>query len=74
MDTLRRFNGDKTTKEDLRAYIVEHIGREGVYRMFNRQSVEHIADACELIQKAFEQLDTDYGTQAPTTTHTNEAR
>lgn len=74
MDTLRRFNGDKTTKEALREYIIEHIGREGVYRMFNRQSVEHIADACELIQKAFEQLDIDYGIKEPTTTYTNEAR
>lgn len=74
MDTLRRFNGDKATKEALRAYIIEHIGKEGVYRMFNRQSVEHIADACELIQKAFEQLDTDYGIQEQPTTYTNEAR
>ena len=74
MDTLRRFNGDKTTKEELRAYIIEYIGREGVYRMFQRQSVEHIADACELIQKAFDQLDIDYGIKEQPTTYTNEAR
>lgn len=74
MEILRRFNGDKTTKDALRAYIIEHIGKEGIYRMFNRADVSHIADACELIQKAFDQLDIDYGIQEPNTTYTNEAR
>ena len=74
MDILRRFNGDVATKEALREYIIEHIGKEGIYRMFNRQSVEHIADACELIQKAFEQLDIDYGIKQQNSTYTNEAR
>jgi hypothetical protein len=74
MDTLRRFNGDTTTKEELRAYIIEYIGKEGIYRMFNRQDVSHIADACELITKAFEQLSIDYGIPEKPTAYTNEAR
>lgn len=74
MESLRRFNGDKHTKEELRAYLIDYIGREGIYRMFNRQSVEHIADACELIQKAFEQLSMDYAVPKQQPEHTNEAR
>ena len=72
--TLSRFNGDEQTKAELIAYLHDFIAEEGVRRMFARESVEHIADAKELIDGAFEQLSIDYGIKNKTKETTNESR
>lgn len=61
-EVLRKFNGDPHTKEFVKEYISEYIKQEGVIRIFDRKDVSAVADAHELIMKAFEQLSIDYGT------------
>lgn len=71
---LRRFNDDVGTKEALRDYMAYFIGLEGVRRIFARESVDAVADAKELIDKAFEALATEYGIKPQATTPTNDSR
>jgi hypothetical protein len=73
-DILRAFNGDVHTKEALKAYIDNFIGQEGVRRIFDREDVSAVADAKELIDKMFEQLEIDYGIPKPKKEHQNESR
>ena len=74
MDVLRSFNGDTHTKEALKEYIISFIATEGVRRIFEREDVTAIADAKILIDKAFEQLENDYGIREQPTKPTNGAR
>lgn len=71
---LRKFNGDKSTKEALQQYMTEVIAQEGVALMFSKKDVSHIADAKMLIDKAFEQLDIDYGIPNKQPKQSNQAR
>lgn len=71
---LRKFNGEKTTKEALQQYFTDIIASEGVTLMFSKKDVSHIADAKMLIDRAFEQLETDYGIPQKQPDNTNPAR
>lgn len=68
MDSLlRSFNGDLHTKEAFKQYMSDFIAQEAVRILYTRGDATHIADAHDLINKAFEQLDVDYGiTEQPT--------
>lgn len=74
METLRRFNSDKGTKADLKEYIVAFIGNKAVELMFERKDTSHIADAKDLIDQAFQQLDIDFNPKIINNEPTNEAR
>lgn len=74
MDFLRTFNGDVHTKEALKEFIFDCINEEALDKMFKREDVTHIADARELIEKAFDKLNTIYGIPTKQTTPTNQAR
>lgn len=49
------------TKAALIEYMENVIANVAIERMYAKQDVSHIADAHELLNKVFEQLDTDYG-------------
>ena len=73
-EVLRKFNGDPHTKDAFKAYMLSCIESEAVKRVFNREDVSSVADAYELINKTFEQLETDYGIQPKHTPPTNGAK
>lgn len=74
MSLLQNFNGDIHTKAEVLAFIENFIAEEGLRRIYNREDVSSVADAKELIDKAFEALDLAYGIKTPEKTHTNNAR
>lgn len=74
MERVRKFNGDKATKEDLKEYFIQVIQMEAVERLFNGKDVSHIKDAKDLIDKCFDQMDLDFKVQQDNATHTNKAR
>lgn len=75
MDTiLRTFTGDVHTKEAVKEFIIEVIKTEGLEKMFAKEDVSHVAEAYDLINKAFEQLDQTYGIKERPTTPTNQAK
>lgn len=73
-DILRRFNGDLNTKEALVNFIIEVINDEALEKMYKGESVAHIKDAKNLIDKAFQQLDILYGINIQQTKNTNQAK
>jgi len=73
-ELLRQFNGDFNTKEALKAFIIDVINQEAIEKMYKREDVSHIADATELIEKAFDKLETTYGIQTKQTLPINQAR
>lgn len=74
MDILRRFNGDEQTKQALQEFIHAVINDEALDMMYKKMDVSHIADAKTLIDKAFEQLNTQYGIKEQPAANTNQAR
>ena len=61
MKELRQFNGDIATRDAVIDYIRDFIDTEGLEKMYAKKDVSHIADATDLITKAFEQLEIEYG-------------
>lgn len=54
-------------REAFKQYLSDFIAQEAVRLIYTRTNTDHIADAHELLNKAFEQLDVDYGiTEQPT--------
>lgn len=74
MDLLRAFTGDVNTKEALKDFIFDVINREALLKMYAKEDVTHIADAKELIDKAFEELDEVYGLKEKQNVASNQAK
>lgn len=74
MDILRRFNGDEQTKQALLEFIHAVINDEALDKMYKRIDVSHISDAKELIDKAFDELNNQYGIKEQPAANTNQAR
>lgn len=74
MELLRRFNDDKHTKQAVKEYVIDFIGEEAKAMIFDRKDVAHIADAKDLIDKAFRQIEIEYGVQPKQSHQINEAK
>lgn len=74
MELLRRFNDDKHTKQAVKDFVIDFIGEEAKQMVFERKDVAHIADAKELIDKAFRQIEIEYGVQPKQSKPINEAK
>lgn len=72
--TLRQFNGDVNTKEELLSFITEYINQTAIDRMYKKEDVSHIADAKSLIDGAFEELENIYGIKNKQKEVANQAR
>lgn len=73
-ELLRQFNGDIHTRDAVKAYFEAHIAQYALEKMFDRKDVSGIADAKDILEKAFNQLEIDYGVPQKTQTPTNNAR
>lgn len=73
-ENVRKFNGDKETKEDLKAYIISFFEESILKRAYENKDVRSLSQAVQEIKKAFDQLDIDYGVPEDTTKPTNQAR
>ena len=72
-ETLRQFNGDVHTKEALIDFLHAFVAEEGVRRIYAKESVEAVADAKDIIDKAFDKLQEIYGTKPRPPEQTNQA-
>ena len=73
-DNLRRFNGDKHTKEDVQKYIISYLEERLIKYAYAGQPVEAIAEAALIVKGAFEQLDIDYAVPEDNPKPKNQAR
>lgn len=74
MDLLSRFNGDKHTRVAVLDYLKEFVGEYGKAKVLKREDVSGVADAYDIIEKAFEQLDITYAIPERTGETTNHSR
>jgi hypothetical protein len=59
-DLLNRFYNDEHTRNELIDFLNDFIDSEGLRRMYNREDVSAVADAKELIERAFSELENLY--------------
>lgn len=57
MASLSEFYRDAEGRKNVKAYLDEFIEKEAVKMLFERENVDAIPDAKELIDKAFSNLD-----------------
>lgn len=62
------------TKDVVKEYIEMFIKQEAIRMMYERKDVGCIVEAHELIIKAFDNLDIEYGQKQTNTTQENTAR
>lgn len=57
MKSLLEFYNDKETRENVHNYLTEFLKEEAVKKVFDREDVSAVAEAKEMIDKAFENID-----------------
>lgn len=60
MSAVQDFYTNKVMREDVRNYFLSAIESEAIELLFNRADTSHIADAKDLIDKIFQQMDIDF--------------
>lgn len=71
---LNQFNNDVHTREEVIAFIHNFIDQKALENVYKRADVSSFADARELIDLAFSELDTLYGFRNKTPNNKNQAR
>jgi len=72
-ENLNRFYNDEYTREDVKSYFLETLDMVALERVYEGEDTKGIADAKEVIEKAFVDLGDVYGKKKETLV-TNEAR
>ncbi len=55
--TLQDFYMNEVLRGEVKKYLLDYLKVQAIEKTFNRESTEHIADAKEVIEKAFENLE-----------------
>jgi len=74
MKNLQQFNQDTDTKENVRNYFIDILEKEAIRRVFDREDVTALAEAREIINKAFDNLDVLFPQKVVKKNIENEAR
>ncbi len=71
---LYEFWKDKATKQNLQDYLIQFFKEEAVKRLMNREDAVALADATDLVNEAFEHMDTMFQAKRKPKNIINEAR
>ena len=74
MKSLIEFYQDTDTKNNVHEYLVQFFKEEAVRRLMNREDAVALADAVELTDKAFENMETLFAPKSEGKKIKNEAR
>ncbi len=61
---LKQFYEDKHTREAVHNYLIEFLKEEGVRKIFDKEDVSGVSEAKEMIDKAFDNLETIFAPKA----------
>lgn len=61
-------------RNDVKTYLIDFLKVQAIEKAFNRESVEHIAEAKEVLDKAFENLEVIFASKSESKEIKNEAR
>jgi len=70
---IAEFYQNEKLREAVKSYMFAVFNQEIIDRVYQRKSVEHAADAIELVDRAFNQMELDYAPKKEAKP-TNEAR
>ena len=73
-ELLNQFYNDEQTRNELIQFIHNFIDQEGLSRIYNREDVSSVADARELIDLAFSELENIYGIKEKVAQRKNQSR
>jgi len=74
MKSLLAFYNDKDQKENVYNYLIEELEKEALKRVFAKEDVTAVADAKEIIDEAFENLEVLFNKKVETKDKPNQAR
>jgi len=74
MKSLQEFYNDKDTKENVKMYLIEFLEGIAIKKAFAREDIAGVAEAKELIEKAFDNLDNLFSPKPKKIEPVNEAR
>ena len=72
--TLKDFYLNEVMRNDVKTYLMNFLKLEAAEKAFRRESTEHIADAKDALDKAFDNLDVLFVPQSKGRDLKNEAR
>jgi len=72
--SLQSFHSNKDTKNEVYNYLVAYLEKEAIRRVFDKEDVTAVADAKEIIDKAFDNLDILFDKKAETKEPINQSR
>lgn len=72
--TLKDFYLNEVMRNDVKVYLMNFLREDAANKSFKRESTEHIADAKEAIDKAFDYLEVLFVPQSKGRDLKNEAR
>lgn len=74
MKSLLEFWQEKDTRENVREYLLQFYKEEAVRMLMNREDAVALADATDLLNKAFDNMDTMFAPKSIGQNIKNEAR
>lgn len=61
---LKEFYTDKEMREEVYAFLVKFLELKAIEKVFDRENTDGVAEAKEMIDGAFEQLDAEFSPKA----------
>lgn len=74
MKSLQEFYNDKDTKNNVKEYLLQFFKEEAVRMLMNREDAVAVADATELVIKAFDNMEVLFSPKSKGKKQLNEAR
>lgn len=74
MKSLQEFYNETETRDNVKNYLLDFLKEEGSKKMFNKEDVTGYADAKEIIEKAFDNLEYLFASKPKEKVIVNEAR
>ena len=71
---LRRFNGDKAVKDEVRSFLISLFERQIIERAYKGEDVRAAAEAVKMLEKALDDMDILLAVPEQKHVQTNEAK
>ena len=73
-DLLQQFQNDKFLRDELINFLHNFIDNQALTKLYKKEDVSAVAEARELIDSAFSELENQYGIKEKATKPVNKAR
>ena len=74
MKSLIEFNQDRDTRDNVHEYLLQFFKEEAVKRLMAREDAVALADASDLLDRAFENMEVLFASKSEGKEQINEAR